>query len=281
MAILRTNRNLSQEASALLYRDLLLVSITWDFEPSLDIDIGMLERLAYSYAPPGTPLPPYVVSIQQRFHDKDRSTAVFTTIVAAVDFPAICRYMLKSNIIERLNGREKRTSYLILLPKMGYNVDRLWELIWSPLIALRQGRFRHTMEKIHRNLRAIDCTGVFEQTATMLDWDEKCVDDDYTDQQDEDDVDDGVDHVSEMYTSDEEDSDAEEIDEEDINAEDSDEEESIEEESGGEGSEEKESEEDEAGNEGDSDEEECEIDDDEVTNDEATSSENHTDNLEE
>lgn len=95
------------------------------------------------------------------------------TIVAAADFAAVCRLMSISYLVPQYHKCGAGTSYSVVsLPKIGYNVDRLRELIWSPLSALRDGRRLEVEygDRVHRDVRFSDCTGVFEKTAAVSDW---------------------------------------------------------------------------------------------------------------
>ena len=113
-------------------------------------------------------------------------------ILAAADFPEVCRLQLEAKRVS-----ERRTSYSVIsLPKIGYSVDELRELIWLPLKALRDGRLGSNGERTHLNLRPIDRTGVFEKTAAMLDWDRELDNGDKTNRKDESDDGDSDDHDS-------------------------------------------------------------------------------------
>ena len=91
---------------------------------------------------------------------------------------------------------------------MGYNVDRLRELIWSPLSALRDSRLEDYGGRTHRNLSFSDCTGVFEQKAAASDWySESNGEEDESDQGNESDDGNCDDHVINMDTGGEEDGD--------------------------------------------------------------------------
>ena len=178
-AILRTNRNINQEASAVFYRNTLLVSIDWNTNSRTHLILVKIPHVTFNFRRPGAPLPPYAVQVQHKYHDGKSGAATTSTIVAATDFPKVCRLLLKANPIPRIS--ERRASYSVIsLPKIGYSVDELRELIWLPLKALRKGRLRENGERTHRNLRPIDRTGVFEKTAAMLDWDRELDEEDKT-----------------------------------------------------------------------------------------------------
>ena len=168
-AILRANHNIYFEASAVLYRDLLLVAIDWNtYDRAYLKQVKIPRDMAFNFVSVGAPLPPCVVRIQQEYHGKDQRTATTSTIIAASDFPEICRGLLLPYQLPRYHICGAKTSYsLISLPKTRYSVEQLRELIWSPLLALREGRwidFRRYNR--HHNLRSTDCTGIFEQKIT-------------------------------------------------------------------------------------------------------------------
>ena len=171
-AIQRTNRNINREASAVLYRDIILVSIEWRTNSRVYLDFNDISRrVTFNLVPRGAPLAPYVVRVRQQDQDGKASNTRISTIFAAADFPAISRLLLESGLNLRYHMDEARTSFSVLsLPKMGYDVGKLRELIWSPLLAIREGGLGN-LGKTHRKSRLIDCTGVFEQTTAELDWD--------------------------------------------------------------------------------------------------------------
>lgn len=206
--ILRANRNISHEASAVLYRDIILVSIDWDsderaylglYRKPQDVAFNIVHR-------PGAPLPPCVVGIKQQYDGESSRAERISTIVAAADFVAVCRLLSKSYLLPQYHRCGASTSYSVIsLPKMGYSVDRLRELIWSPLSALRDSRLEDYGGRTHRNLSFSDCTGVFEQTAAASDWySESNGEEDESDQGNESDDGNSDDHVIEMDTGGEE-----------------------------------------------------------------------------
>ena len=217
--ILRTNRNINREAAAVLYRDVVLVAIDWDASERAFLNLYRTPKgVAFNFVHPSAPLPPCVVGIQQRYHDEsDRINRIdridrMSTIVAAADFSAICRLLSKSYLIPQYHKCGARTSYsLMSLPKTGYNVENLRELIWSPLSALRDHRLGDYGDRTQRNLSFKDCTGIFEQTAQASDWYSESNDEDETDQGNESDDGHSDDHSIEMDNSGEEGCDAEDI----------------------------------------------------------------------
>ena len=142
-------------------------------------------------------------------------------------FPAISRLLLEPGLNLRYHMDEARTSFRVLsLPKMGYDVDKLRGLIWSPLLAIREGGLG-ILGETHRKSRLINCTGVFQQTTAELDWDSGPDDGDDSEQEDESDEgdeSDSDDDGSDTDTSGEDDYDKEDIDKEDNGTEDNDEE---------------------------------------------------------
>lgn len=216
--ILRTNRNINHEASAVLYRDIILVSIDWDSDERAYLGLYRKpEDVAFNIVHrPGAPLPPCVVRIKQQYDGESSRAERISTIVAAADFVAVCRLLSESYLIPQYHTCGASTSYSVIsLPKMGYNVDRLRELIWSPLSALRNSRSGDYGGRTHRNLSFSDCTGVFEQTAAASDWySESNGEEDESDQGHESDDGDSDEHIIDMDTGGEGDCDAEGINEE-------------------------------------------------------------------
>ena len=92
-------------------------------------------------------------------------------------------------------------------------MERLRELVWNPLLALRQDLSRDLPDRTHRKIRAIDCTGVFEQTPAVSDSSSGFYDETESDSGDEYDEGDSDDCSSRMDISGEEDGDAGDIDE--------------------------------------------------------------------
>ncbi len=185
-AILRTNRNINREASAFVYRDILLVLINWNTNSNAYFTfIKTQGKVVFNYVLPGAPLPPCVIRVQQQYHQKNGINARGSTIIAATDFATICRLVFKPILIDCLHPSEARTSYAVTpLPKMGYSVDRLRELIWLPLSALREGCLAELGENTYRKPRPVDSTGVFERTAAGLDWDSESNDQEKNDRKD-------------------------------------------------------------------------------------------------
>ena len=170
--ILRANRNIHREALGILYRNIPLVSIEWNQTERTYLDLfRMPQDRPFYFVLPGAAPPPCAVRIEQRYDNEDSRAVRNSTIVAAVDFAAICGLLLKSYLIPRYDRCEEKASYSVIsLPKVGYRMEQLRELVWNPLLALRQDHSKDLGDRIHRNIRAIDCTGVFEQTPTVSDW---------------------------------------------------------------------------------------------------------------
>ena len=234
--ILRTCHNINREALAVLYRDITLVSIEWNQSERTYLNLfRMPQEKPFFFVPPGAAPPPCAVRVEQRYDNEDSRAVRNSTIVTAADFAAICELLLKSYLIPRYEKCEEKTSYSVIsLPKVGYNVEQLRELVWNPLLALRKGHSRDLGDRIHRNIRAIDCTGVFEQTPAVSDWNSRFYDEAVSDPGDECDEGESDDRGSGMDISGEEDGDGgasdegdsgedESIKEEDCNEEDSDE----------------------------------------------------------
>ena len=208
--ILRTNHNINREALAILYRDVTLVSIEWNQSERSYLDLfRMPQEKSFYFVLPGAAPPPCAVRVEQRYDNEDSRAVRNSTIVAAADFAAMCESLLKSYLIPRYDKYEEKTSYSVIsLPTVGYNVERLRELIWNPLLALRKGHSRDLGDRIHRNIRAIDCTGVFEQTPAVSDWNSRFYDEAESDPGNEYYEGKSDDRGSEMDISGEEDGDA-------------------------------------------------------------------------
>ena len=185
--ILRTNHNINREAMAVLYRDVTLVSIEWNQSERTYLSLfRMPQEKSFYFVLPGAAPPPCAVRVEQRYDNEDSRALRNSTIVAAADFAAVCELLLKSYLIPRYDKCEEKTSYSVIsLPKVGYNVERLRELVWNPLLALRKGHSRDLGDRIHRNIRTIDCTGVFEQTPAVSDWNSRFSDEAESDPGDE------------------------------------------------------------------------------------------------
>ena len=288
-AILRTNHNINREASAVVYRDILLVLINWNTNSNAYFTfIKTQGKIVFNYVLPGAPLPPCVIRVQQQCHQKKGINARGSTIIAATDFATICRLVFKPVLIDCLHPSEARTSYSVTsLPKMGYSVDRLRELIWLPLLALREGCLAELGENTYRKPRPVDSTGVFERTAAGLNWDSESNDQENNDRKDGNGGASNGGHSSKMAVNFEED-DAEEDGEGDSGEDESDEDD------GGHGNQKnsdkdedgdkENSNEDEDGNEENSDEDgsfddgNCKSDDEEETSDETTSNKDSSKN---
>ena len=216
--ILRTNRNINREALAILYQDISLVSIEWNQSERTYLSLfRMPQDRPFYFVLPGAAPPPCAVRIEQRYDNEDSRAVRNSTIVAAADFAAMCELLLKSYLIPRYDRCEETTSYSVIsLPKVGYNREQLRELVWNPLLALRKSHSRDLGDRIHRNIRAIDCTGVFEQTPTVSDWNSRFYDEAESDPGNECDEDDSNNRGSGMDISGEEDSDPGDSDEGDV-----------------------------------------------------------------
>ena len=206
--ILRTNRKIHREATAVLYRDIMPVSIDWNTNDREYLAQFMMPRsIAFNFAQSDAVLPACVFRVQQEYHGEDSSAHRISTILAAADFPLVCS-RLPTEYFERMNKvYEKRTSYsLISLPRTGYSVDKIRELVWLPLKALGEDRLRLNGKIIHSNRKITDRTGVFEKTTSMLDWDQESDDGDRSNRKDESDDGDSDKLCSDKDSGDEEDS---------------------------------------------------------------------------
>ena len=215
LEILRTNRNINREASAVLYRDVILVSLDWHASERAYLSLlKPAQGVPFHFVPSGALLPPCIVHIQQRYDNKSSNAAPMSTIVAATDFPALCDLMLMSYLIPRYEHCKTTTSYSVIsLPKVGYDVERLRGLIWTPLLAVRKGHLRDLGDRIQRKIGATDCTGVFEHTPAVSDWNRASDDENEVDPENQTDEGERDLRVSEVDSNDEGDGDMEYSDE--------------------------------------------------------------------
>ena len=178
-AILRTNRLIGNEAKSMLYGGNILVLINWNVPSTGHVKLTKMPRnIAFNQIPNGAALPPCMVSINHQVkHDKRTRVSM---IVTAPDVPLICG-MIRSRCGCR--GCQPRASYsLVALPQPSWPYQRLLEMIWLPLKALREhgfsergfsgNGFSETNELEYR-LKVIDKTGVFEQTEETSNWEEE------------------------------------------------------------------------------------------------------------
>ena len=64
------------------------------------------------------------------------------------------------------------TSYFVTgVPKVNRSMDQLTKLIWSPLLTLQKTRLIYNGGKVGHMIWAVDCTGIFKQSAALSDWD--------------------------------------------------------------------------------------------------------------
>lgn len=169
-AILRSNRLIGQEAKSMLYGSNLLVLINWQLR-----DLGLLmlknvlQNVALNHIPNSATLPPCVVQINHQVQHGERASV--SMIVAGSDVPYICTGLL--GLCHCRSCHPSASYSLVALPQLGWPYERVLEMIWLPLKALR----KHHRPKIRRpnfhNLKVIDRTGFFEQRDEILDWEEE------------------------------------------------------------------------------------------------------------
>ena len=168
-AILRSNRLIGQEAKSMLYGSNLLVLINWQLR-----DLGllmlknMLQNVAFNHIPNSAPLPPCVVQVNHQVRHVERASV--SMIVAGSDVDYICTGLL--GLCHCRSCHPSASYSLVALPQLGWPYERVLEMIWLPLKALR----KHHRPKIRgpkfRNVKVVDRTGFFEQTDEILDWEE-------------------------------------------------------------------------------------------------------------
>lgn len=178
-AILRSNRLISHEAKSILYGGNILVLINWNVPSTGHVKLTKMPRnIAFNQIPKGAPPPSCVVSINHHVqHDKRTKISM---IVTAPDVRVICE-----TIHSRCgcSGCQPRASYsLVALPQPGWPYQRLLEMIWLPLKALREHGFSERgfsgkgfseTNGLEYRLKVIDRTGVFEQTEETSDWEDE------------------------------------------------------------------------------------------------------------
>ena len=162
-AILRSNRLIGQEAKSVLYGGNIFVFFNLTNNSCAYLMISdILRNIAWNPVRIGAPVPSCVV--QFNHGRQDGKPAGPSLIVAAADLKLICK-----NLIERgLCCHGPRTGYfLVALPQLGWQHERLLTMIWLPLKALREPRRTKDYFFINERIRVADCTGVFEQTVGM------------------------------------------------------------------------------------------------------------------
>ena len=193
MGILCVNSTINQEALPVLYCGVILVSIDWDASERAYLSLFRREQdVRFHFVRPDAPMPPCVVHIRQQYDDDSSKTTRASTIIAAADFAAICALMQRSYLVPQPQKRQAVSYSVISLPKVGYQVEMLRELIWTPLLALRERPSGVLEDRAHRNIKAIDCTGVFEQAPAVSDWNSMSDDEDelgWVNEGDEDEID--------------------------------------------------------------------------------------------
>ena len=227
-AILSTNRNIRREASAVFYRKILLVSVDWNLSKSWAISGHLMPPyVAFRVVQKDAVLPPCVVRVQHTYPTQEHWASRTSTVVAAADFPGICR-RLRRNLSFNYHRAIGLLFLVTSLPKLGYSADSLRMLIWSPLLAIQRLHGIDSGGKRHYRIRAADCTGIFEQSATLSDWDAETNGGARIGYMDTGGDTDSDAHHSDTETSSEEDSSEEDSSEEDSSEEDSSEEDSSE-----------------------------------------------------
>ena len=167
-AILGSNRVINQEARSVLYGDNMFVHFNLtDYNCAFHMIVYLLRNIAWNHVRKGAPVPSCVVQIDHGI--KAGKPAVFSMIVAAADVNLIC----KNVIHESFCCYGSRAAYfLVALPQLGWQHERLLTMIWNPLKALRQRRriqFEEYCDDYYNdtNIKITDCTGVFEEADEM------------------------------------------------------------------------------------------------------------------
>ena len=123
---------------------------------------SILRNIAWNPVRKGAPVPSCV--IQFNHGRQDGKPVGPSLIVAAADVNLICK-----KIEQGLCCHGPRAAYfLVALPQLGWQHERLLTMIWLPLKALRERRRKNFDEygDVYiptAGIKIIDCTGVFEQ----------------------------------------------------------------------------------------------------------------------
>ncbi|MCJ1455181.1 hypothetical protein MMC28_005535 [Mycoblastus sanguinarius] len=174
-AILQTNRLLSREAHAILYSDNLLVLLEFNTDNHAFIAYTKLRKdIAYKLIPKGISLPSNAVHITHQRHPRYSSRGKTSLILAANDFPAVCNFIADCALIHMT----KDIYTINTLPPGCRTHNRLSELVWDPLKALREIRSIGTERQV---IKAVDSTGFFEVTDEMSDWEQEGEEEYFTD----------------------------------------------------------------------------------------------------
>ena len=186
VAILRTNRLISQEASSMLYGDNILVFINWSIQNKIDFLVvnRSLQHVAVKFVPNATLPPPNVVHINHQL-EYDQG-ARLSVIVAAADVKFVCEAFL--DLFRCLRSQPRATFSLVAIPQLGWSHKKLLEMVWLPLRALREKVLPKVEEPECRPLKVMDYTGVFEQTDENFDLKEESEQESDTDSERESDT---------------------------------------------------------------------------------------------
>ncbi|CAD6563812.1 MAG: hypothetical protein ASARMPREDX12_000072 [Alectoria sarmentosa] len=169
-AILRSNRLIGQEAKSMLYGSNLLVLINWQLR-----DLGLLmlknvlQNVAFNHIPNNAPLPSCVAQVNHQVQHGERASV--SMIVAGSDVHYICTGLL--DLCHCRSCHPSASYSLVALPQLGWPYERVLEMIWLPLKALRKHHHPKTRGSKSRNLKVIDRTGFFEQADEILDMGEE------------------------------------------------------------------------------------------------------------
>jgi hypothetical protein len=169
-AILRTSSIISQEAHGVLYKDNLLILLQFG-----KVNVGYHPRafhsgVAFRYTSKVAQLPVSPIRIQQRENYKGNlNNHNFNLVVAATDFPTVCEN-LSMKPVWPYAGPSWQSFSVTALPRTGWAVEQLRDLIWLPLKALQTVGIPGSKDRIYHQFKAIDCTGVLEDIDEMFDW---------------------------------------------------------------------------------------------------------------
>lgn len=90
-------------------------------------------------------------------------------IISAANLPSLCAS--SSSPGTRHHQIVRKLFSIVSLPQNGWPFERLQKTIWSPLKALRDATRPREGFPTYRYIKAVDCTGVFEETCELSDWD--------------------------------------------------------------------------------------------------------------
>lgn len=160
-ALLRVNRNMRRAASAFFYSNILLILIDWNLTGIMDVNhIAIPSGVAYKIVRKGAPLPPNILHVQHTCLGQNTNPGRTSMVVAAGDFQEICS--------RQRNWFAACTLYSVTsLPKTGYSLDKLRNLISSSFLRMQRSHSEGSRTKHSHTMEVVDCTGLFERSVPL------------------------------------------------------------------------------------------------------------------